>query len=159
MNVYVFDSNALMHLFDYYFESRFTTLWKCFYKYVDNGQIVSVREVRNEINGHYNKERRVNIWAKNNSTIFTTPTMEEMLFVREIFKIEHFQVVISRKNLLNGRPVADPFVIAKAKVMDAVVVSNEANRPQGAKIPNICEHFNVKCINLERFMEVENWMF
>lgn len=82
-----------------------------------------------------------------------------MQFVQEIFKIEHFQIIISRKNLLLGRPVADPFVIAKAKIIDGTVVTNEANRPNGAKIPNICERFNVKCVDLEKFMEIEKWSF
>jgi len=159
MSIYVFDSSALLHLFDYYFESRFPTLWKRFYKSVEIGQVVSVREVKKEIDGHHNQERRINKWAKQNSTIFTTPTIEEMMFVQEIFKVEHFQAVISKKNLLNGKPVADPFVIAKAKVIKATVVTNEANRLNGAKIPNICEHFKVKCIDLEKFMEVENWTF
>ena len=97
MNVYVFDSNALMHLFDYYL-NQFTTLWKCFYKYVDNGQIVSVREVRNEINGHYNKERRVNIWAKQFYYFYNSYNGRNAFCTRNI-QIEHFQVVISRKNL------------------------------------------------------------
>ena len=159
INIYVFDSSALMHLFDYYYESRFPTLWKRFYQFVESGQIVSVREVKNEIYGHHNKERRINQWAKQSSELFTTPTLEEMQFVQEIFEVEHFQVIISRKNLLRGKPVADPFVIAKAKVINGTVVTNEANKLHGAKIPNICEHFNVKCANLEKFMEVEGWSF
>lgn len=159
MSIYVFDSSALMHLFDYYYESRFPTLWKKFYQSVESEQVVSVREVRNEIDGHHNKERRINQWAKQNTELFTIPTLEEMQFVQEIFKVEHFQVIISRKNLLSGKPVADPFVIAKAKIIDETVVTNEANKPHGAKIPNICEHFNVKCMDLEKFMEVEDWRF
>ncbi|NLM11915.1 MAG: DUF4411 family protein [Clostridiaceae bacterium] len=113
MNIYVFDSSALMHLFDYYYESRFPTLWKRFNQFVENGQVVSVREVKNEIFGHHNKERRINKWAKQNPGLFTAPTFEEMQLVQEIFKVEHFQVIISRKNLLIGKPVADPFVIAR----------------------------------------------
>jgi hypothetical protein len=159
MNIYVFDSSAFMHLFDYYYESRFPTLWKKFYQYVESGQVVSVREVRNEIEGHHNKERRINQWVKQNTELFTTPTLEEMLFIQEIFKVEHFQVIISRKNLLSGKPVADPFVIAKAIIIKGTVVTNEANKPHGAKIPNICEHFGIKCMDLEKFMEVEDWRF
>ena len=103
--------------------------------------------------------RRINQWARQNIAMFTAPTYEEMQFVKEIFKVEHFQVIISRKNLLNGKPVADPFIIAKAKIIDGIVVTNEVNNPNGAKIPNICERFNIKCINLERFMEIEKWSF
>lgn len=149
MNLYVFDSSALMHLFDYYYESRFPTLWQRFYQYVESGQVVSVREVRNEIEGHHNKERRINQRAKQNTDLFTISTLKEMKFVQEIFKVEHFQVIISRKDLLSGKPVADPFVIAKAKIIDGTVVTNEANKPHGAKIPNICEHFSAVVMHLQ----------
>ena len=91
--------------------------------------------------------------------MFAIPTLDEMQFVQEIFKVEHFLVIISRKNLLSGKPVADPFVIAKAKIINGTVVTNEVNKPHGAKIPNICEYFNVKCMDLEKFMEVEDWRF
>ena len=159
MIMYVLDSSALMHLFDYYYESRFPTLWELFNQGVDCGQFTSVREVRNEIDGHYNKERKINLWARDNSKIFTTPSENEMLLVQDIFKIEHFQAIISRRNLLAGKPVADPFVVAKAKFINGVVVTIEANRPNGAKIPNICECFNTKCLSLEEFMEAEKWRF
>lgn len=159
MNIYVFDANILIHLFDYYYVSRFPTLWDRFNQMVDIGQIISVREVKNEIEGHYKKERRINQWARENSKIFSVPSKEEMLFVQVIFKVEHFQAVISKKNRLEGKPVADPFIIAKAKIIDGTVVTNEANNPNGTKIPNICEYFNIRCIDLEKFMEVENWSF
>lgn len=129
MNIYVFDSDVLIHLFEYYYESRFPTLWKMFYKYVESEQIVSVREVRNEIDRYRIKERRINKWIKQNPQVFTIPTLEEMQFVKEIFQVEHFQAIISQKNRLSGKPVADPFVIAKAKIISGTVVTNEANRP------------------------------
>lgn len=91
MNIYVFDANVLIHLFDYYYESRFPTLWERFNNSVDIGQIISVREVKNEIDGYYKKDRKINQWARKKSKIFSIPTDEEMLFVQEIFKIERFQ--------------------------------------------------------------------
>ena len=45
---------------------------------------------------------------------------------------------------------ADPWIIAKAKVMDATVVSHEAHltpNTKKVKIPNICQQFEVPCIN------------
>lgn len=61
--------------------------------------------------------------------------------------------------MLKGGAFADPFLIAKAKIMDCTVVTEESFKPTSAKIPNICKHFNVKCINLEGFMELEKWKF
>jgi hypothetical protein len=41
MKIYVFDASVLMHLFDYYYESRFPTLWERFNHGVNIGLSVS----------------------------------------------------------------------------------------------------------------------
>lgn len=60
---------------------------------------------------------------------------------------------------MQGKPVADPFVIAKAKVVEGIVVTQEEYKPNAAKIPNICEELAVSCVNVEGFMEKEQWRF
>jgi len=35
----------------------------------------------------------------------------------------------------------------------------EQFRPNAAKIPNICKHFNVPCLDLRGFMAKEKWVF
>lgn len=35
----------------------------------------------------------------------------------------------------------------------------EQLKPNAAKIPNICQHFKVPCVDLEDFMEQEDWVF
>lgn len=72
----------------------------------------------------------------------------------------HFQALIRQKERLQGKPVADPFVIAKAWTMEnGCVVTQEVKKPNAAKIPNVCEHFGIPCLNLEAFMENEKWRF
>jgi hypothetical protein len=61
--------------------------------------------------------------------------------------------------LLKGGKNADPFVVARAATIDGTVVSLEAMKANAAKIPNICKHFGLPCINLEQFMEAEDWQF
>lgn len=60
---------------------------------------------------------------------------------------------------MRGGRNADPFVIAKAGVEGHTVVTMELFKPNAAKIPNICQHFTVKCLTLEGFMEEEGWEF
>jgi hypothetical protein len=67
--------------------------------------------------------------------------------------------MIRNKERLQGKPVADPFVIARAKVFNCQVVTTEVFRDNSAKIPNVCKYFSVECINLEGFMEQERWTF
>ena len=98
-------------------------------------------------------------WAKKNKRLFFAPSAEELQFVNEIFAVAHFQQLIEMQKILSGRPVADPFVIAKAKVEHGIVVTEESYKENAAKIPNVCEHFGIECINLEDFMQKENWQF
>ena len=98
-------------------------------------------------------------WANDNEDIFSAPTSDEGRYVAQIFKVAHFQNNIEGKKLLNGGYVADPFVIARAAVASAAVVSMETYKPNAADIPNICDHFGVRCLSLEKFMEAEGWKF
>jgi Domain of unknown function (DUF4411) len=91
--------------------------------------------------------------------VFTTPTAEETEFVGRILAVPHFQQLIGTKARLTGTPVADPFVIACAAVRDGTVVTEEKTKPNSAKIPNVCEHFAISCLNLEKFMRAVGWSF
>ena len=154
---YVFDSGPLIDLFRHYYPSRFPTLWERFHALVLEDELISVREVYNEINS---REDMLTSWAKKEKDkLFSRPTIEEFQFVREIFQVRHFQAMIRKKERLRGKPVADPFVIARAKVLDCQVVTTELFKDNSAKIPNVCKHFSVECINLEGFMEQEGWTF
>ena len=87
----------------------------------------------------------------------------EQQFVRSIIsyanKISISIASYEKKKLLKGGPFADPFIIAKAKIINAVVVSQEKYKENAVKIPNICKYFNIECINLEGFLTKENWKF
>ena len=154
---YVFDSNSLINLFHHYYPERFPTLWEKFDALVSEEKLISVREVFNEIGSG---EDSLATWAKEQkNTLFLEPTVEEFQFVGEIFQVRHFQAMIRKQERLKGKPVADPFVIARAKTLNACVVTQEKNTKNAAKIPNVCDHFGIPCIDLKGFMENENWMF
>ena len=155
--IYVFDSSPLIDLFRHYYPTRFPSLWESFNSLVTEERIISVKEVRNEIEGGGD---RLADWVKENRETFTMPTNEELVIVSDIFKVGHFQAMIRRKERLQGKPVADPFVIAKASVLEnGCVVTLETYKENAAKIPNVCEHFGIPWLNLEDFMEKENWSF
>jgi len=155
--IYVFDSNTFRTIGHYYPE-RFPSFWERLNEYTKDGKIVSVREVHNELSNQLVKKHLVE-WVKRNKQIFLSPGPEEMEFVSEIFKVEHFQYLVTQKQRLRGTPVADPFVIASAKINGGCVVTEEEPKPNSAKIPNVCEHFKIKCMNLENFMKEEDWEF
>jgi hypothetical protein len=154
---YVFDTSSFRVL-DHYFPARFPTFWEEFNRLITNERIISVREVRRELE---NQPIRTHLeeWVKNNRDIFLLPEAEETEFIRKIFSISHFQQMVSRKNQLRARPVADPFVIASAQIRQGCVVTEETYKPNAARIPNVCEHFEIDCISLEVLMEREGWSF
>ena len=156
--IYIFDTNAFITLFENYYQNRFPSLWEKYDKLISDCRILSVREVKNEI---HDRNERLTDWIKVNAHVFHTPLIKELEFIRKIFSdVPHFQNTVRKTELLKGTPVADPFVIAKAKTTNtACVVSEEIFKDNAAKIPNICNHFKVNCTNLDGFMGMENWTF
>ncbi len=102
---YVFDTSALIPLFTYYYRDRFPTLWENFDAIVKAGNILLTQESFEEI-GEQNKE--LFEWAENHEKIFSKPTVDEALVVREMFAIPHFQQIIDKREILKGGNVADP---------------------------------------------------
>jgi len=153
---YIFDSDTLIIIFNYYYPEQFTSFWDNFNGFISKQIIISVREVRKELE---KKGDRLSDWAKNHKELFLQPNAEESSFITEIFKVRHFRILIQKKQQYIEGPAADPFIIAKAKVINGCVVTQEAHTENAAKIPNVCDHFGIDCINLEGFMERENWTF
>jgi hypothetical protein len=154
---YAFDNSPLSHLFKNFYRDAFPSLWEKFDALVDEGRILSTREVLREIGDSSIEPLRD--WCEDHEEIFTTPTVEEGGFVARIFGVAHFRQNIELQKLLKGGFNADPFVIARAALAGCPVVTMERLKDNAAKIPNICGHFGVECLTLEEFMRRENWRF
>ena len=164
--IYVFDTSSLRAL-QHFFPSVFPSIWTDINALVNAQQLISTREVWRELNNQAVSADVLN-WAKQNKMLFKTPTNDELHFVAEIFKVKHFQGLIDAQARLKGNPVADPFVIVCARVCNGTVVTEEGwnpttnpitPKPNAAKIPNVCTHFKIPCVNLETFMHRQNWTF
>ena len=153
MNMYVIDANVFISLGMYY-PKRFPTIWQKINNLVNSGKLISVREVRRELETNCSSEHILN-WVKQYRHILHIPTNEECIIVAQIFKKPQYIGFVRNKNILKGMPVADPFIVAAAKVKKYCVVTQESYKPKGARIPNACEDFGVECINLESFLEKE----
>ena len=154
--IYVFDTNSLSQL-NAYFPDIFKEFWNRFDEMVTSGEVISTREVFSEL--ERGGLEHVTPWAKDNKAMFTMPDGAQTAFVAQIFMIPQFRALIGAKQQQRGQPVADPFVVACAKANAATVVTEEKFKPNAAKIPNVCQHFNVPCLNLEGFMQARNWSF
>ncbi len=141
-----------------YYPEVFSSFWTKFEDTITNGLVLSVREVRRELKERFDDDV-IDCLTINNKSFFPAPSVEELHFVAEIYKIKHFQQNLDKKSRLKGKPFADPFIIAKARCLEATVVSEEQYVRNGARIPNICEHFGIACIKLQGFLEQMKWRF
>lgn len=164
--IYVFDTSSLRSL-QHFYPRVFRSIWDGLDGLVAQQKLISTREVFNELERQAVSDDVLK-WAKGNKALFSTPTGPELQFVAEIFKIKHFQGLIGAQQRLKGTPVADPFVIACAKIKQGTVVTEEGwqrggkpltLKPNAAKIPNVCSHFKIPCIDLEEFMHQQGWTF
>lgn len=164
--IYVFDTSSIRAL-QHFYPSVFLSIWDRLNELADLQGLCSTREVLNELERQAVTEEVLK-WVKARKKIFLTPTQPELEFVAEIFRISHFQGLIGVQQRLKGTPVADPFVIACAKIHQGTVVTEEGwqrggerltLKPNAAKIPNVCAHFSIPCIDLEEFMHRQGWSF
>jgi hypothetical protein len=151
--MYVIDTNVFISL-GLYYPKRFPTIWERINTLAESGNLVSVREVRRELETNCSSEHILN-WIIQYRYIFHVPTNEECLIVSQIFQKTQYLGFVKRKNILKGMPVADPFIIASAKIRNFFVVTQESDKAKGARIPTACKDFDVKCIDLENFFERE----
>ena len=162
---YVLDTGFFIYSRQYY-PDVFEGFWDKMNEAVTSEIISSVDEVREELETFGGEQEYLLNWIQDNKYIFSEPNMNEQDFIRQIFSIHDFKNLITHKETLKGKPQADPFVIAKAKINNATVVTTELlSKPDTHgnkhkfKIPDICEHFKISCVTPEEFMKKENWVF
>ena len=154
---FVIDTNSLAVLKNYY-PTTFASLWQEIDGLVARGELVSVEEVYNESQRRLDSTH-LSEWVERNRSIFAPPTAEEMAFVAEIFQVPHFQQLVSEDALLRGGFVADPWLIARARLLGGCVITEEKHKPNAAKIPNVCEHFGTSFCNIQALMERKGWRY
>lgn len=143
----------------HFFPDSFPSFWDKFEEMVQAGAVVSVREVRNELERQAIHDHILE-WAKAHNEFFPVPSAEETEFVRDIFgNVAKFREMVRKKNILEGWPVADPFLVASGKINERCVVTEEKERRNSAQLPNVCAHYQVKCTDLEGFMNAERMRY
>lgn len=162
--IYVFDT-GVFSVWKHFYAERFPTLWDKLQENVDDDIITSVKEVRRELRA-YEGETPIDDWAKNNPRIFTPPGEAEQKFVQWLMTQPRGQMLVAKRTIKKGTPVADPWLIAKARHINGTVVTTETrsnpphnSNPKQGKIPDVCDGLKIPCINLEEFMREQEWKF
>ena len=153
--VYVLDTNIFRKLLDHFPKKgkAFESVWEALDEAIVNKTVVSVDECFNEIANHYSPDSDNFKWIKSRKEMFLNPTNAESLILKELVQKSKMQESVHTKNILNNRPSADAYLVAKAKTLNATLVTSETYKPHSAQLPNICEELNVKYISYDDFME------
>ncbi len=118
--IYVFDTSS-MAVMDNYYEKTFKSFWLQLNQVVSSGELISVREVLNELQTMNNRPR-ITKWALSNRKVFVEPDEGDQKELKKILSYSGFRALVSKKSILKGSPVADPFVIAAASSRGGTVV-------------------------------------
>jgi hypothetical protein len=152
--VYSIDTSALLDAWvRWYPPDIFSNLWENFDSLINEGNLIASEEVYVELE---KKEDDLYKWVKERSDIFQPISEDIQNSVSEILAI--FPTLVdSRKD----RSQADPFVIALARIKDCTVVTGERNTGTSSRprIPNVCDHFGIRNINIVTLIREQGWRF
>lgn len=150
---YVVDSSSLIQAWEVYPENQFGDLWAQLEALIEQGRMRAPEDVRLELAAGADPLTK---WAKAHKDLFY-PTDERLLReMREVSKLPGFVVTTGRKNM------ADPWVVALARVRESVVITEEKGKGTGpgvVKIPDACKHFNLQHSRIQGLFARENWIF
>lgn len=155
--MYIFDTNVFYALGVIY-KSAFVTLWQRLEELAEAGDLISVREVRRELESNC-PYPQITEWVASHKFIFKKPMPAEEEVVAALLQKPQYRLFVKKKNMINGLPVADPFIVAAGKILGGIVVTLESSTSGGAKIPAACSELKVECIDLEEFYSRENLRF
>jgi hypothetical protein len=153
---YCIDTSALIDLGERHYPERlpvFKPIWNHIYQEIDNGDLVSVEQVRVELEAKADDWRTDFLLRADTMFHINSDTEREFaLIVREIeAKKSLFNEKKSRKRFMDG---ADPWVIALAKEKGCTVISAETKTLAAYGLGEVCKVLGVKHINLVQFFEI-----
>lgn len=147
--IYVVDTSSWIDLERLYMLHNRTDLWQYVENLISDGRITCPREVRKEI--ERGRRSELTVLCERNKGIFVSCSEASELALS--IMAAHPCLVRGRK-INRSYPVADPFVIALACVMqshfpkrNAIIVTEESQDDE--KIPHVAQAYGIRSINLK----------
>lgn len=153
---YMIDTGIFRKLLDHFPKQGklFQEVWEKLDQGIKAGNFISVDECYNELVRHYDEKNPNYVWLHERRFMFQNPTNEESICIKNLFLSAKMRESIHKRNIVENRPSADSYLVAKAKRLGAVIVTTETYKPASAQLPNICEVLGVECISYDDFMEI-----
>lgn len=122
---------------------------------IEDGRVISVDEVYEELSVLFSPKEEFWKLIKPFKSYFEYLTNDECKILMEIYTNAKFREGVKEVSLRKGSPEADAMIVAKAKNLGAIVVTEESNEKENAdKLPNMCVAYGVKYIKRVDFYQV-----
>ena len=139
----------------YYPPSVFPGLWEDIEDLIQTGGLLSPEEVFHDLE---KQDDAVHGWVKTQMGLFVPLDHDIQVATAEIMAVFDEWVPADR-----SRNVADPFVVAIARVRGCPVVSGEhfsdSPFPSRVKIPNVCRHFGLRHMSFLEMISDLRWTY
>jgi hypothetical protein len=152
--LYVIDTSALLDGWvRHYPPDVFPSLWSHLENMIQSGELLAPDEVLSELS---QKDDAVYQWAKTKAVMFVRLDENIQRATQEI--LNEFPRLVGA---MKDRNRADPFVIALAKVKEAIVVTGEKSigTRERPRIPIVCDHFGIGHRTMLELIREKGWTF
>ncbi|MEN6292267.1 MAG: DUF4411 family protein [Methanobacterium sp.] len=150
--MFIIDTCSLIDLKRNYSTQVFVSLWSSIKDLIDNGELISLKEVQNELVKD-DKEFWTGIHNNNGKNFFVDAHDKE---IECLTQLEGFSIY--DEEWAEGESMSDPLLICFGIANNHIVVTEENQRSE-RRIPYVCKQVGVDCINLNQFFEDNKWEF
>jgi len=163
-NFYVIDTSSLIEFHKRYPFEVFPSLWKKVEDLINQGILISHKEVLKELS---NQDDSLKKWALEQKNFFKDVTKKQMEIVKQILKK---YPSLAKPN--NEFGAADPFLIALAveagtdsqqklfaSIKRKLIVTEEKMRGSRIRIPFVCQDYGIECIDIIGMYKEGGWSF
>jgi len=162
--IYSIDTSVILDIWcppegNTFSKERLPELWAHIEKLINQGKIIASKEVYDELELHASDDLLE--WLKKHKQMFMFS--KDQVEKAELLINDFYSLYKSGFKPEVG-DAADPFVVATAMVHSAVVFTqekeqgtHEPSEVNSPKIPTVCKHFGVECVDIEKFIEREGF--
>jgi hypothetical protein len=163
-DTYSIDTNVFIEIWcppsaGIFTKSKMPELWDHIESLIDKGKIIASKEVYDELKRHASPE--LHDWLQAHKHMFVFNQAQVTAAGHIINDVYSKYKDGYKPEVVNG---ADPFVVATAMTHTAVVFTleheqgaHEPSKTNCPKIPNVCSHYGIECVNMEKFIEREGF--
>lgn len=154
--IYCIDACSLISAWkDNYPPDHFQTLWDKLDSLIDEGRLLSSKEVLLELE---RQDDNLHLWAEARQSIFLEADIQTQRCVSQI--VTAFPTFVPETS--PDGVWADPYLIAISKTRRCILVTGEKLAGPGAKrpkIPNICNEMGIQWCTIIGLIRLEGWQF